>query len=109
MRFPIDPLPPVGVTEDHYEIQEKAAISALRPVATGNQPPLLMPQRRPIAEMRQVKATPPEAERRSHDDRRNVDRRVQDLPVLVDTRSGLDRRKNNRREADPMTRVDIKA
>ena len=97
------------MTDDPYEIQEKAATSALRPVATGNQPPLLIPQRRPIGETRPVKSKPPETERRNHDERRTTDRRTQNLPVLVDTRSGLDRRKGKRRDADPLTRVDIKA
>lgn len=109
MRFPIDPLPPVGVTDDPYEIQEKAAISALRPVGARTLPPMIVPQRRTAPTARQPQQPPPETNRRAQEDRRTTDRRTQNTPVLVDTRSGLDRRKGKRREDDPTTRVDLKA
>jgi len=111
MRFPIDPLPPVGVTEDPYEIQEKAGIAAIRPVAEPRAQQLIMPRRRAPApaEERPPGEQPPEVDRRMAEDRRKGDRRVANQPVLVDTRSGLDRRKGKRREHDPTTRIDEKA
>jgi hypothetical protein len=110
MRFPIDPLPPVGVTDDPFEIQEKAAINALRPVGPRTPPRLITPQRRPApAPDRPPQQQASEAERRAHEDRRTTDRRTQNQPVTVDTRSGADRRKGKRREDDPTTRIDLKA
>jgi hypothetical protein len=107
MRFPLDPLPPVGVTDDRYEIQEKAGVTAVRPVGPGSAP--LTAPRRPAPQQRQPEQPAQEAERRAGEDRRTVDRRTQNLPVLVDTRSGFDRRKGKRRDDDPTTRVDLKA
>lgn len=109
MRFPIDPLPPVGVTDDPYEIQEKAAITAVRPVGARTLPPLVVPQRHPEPPNRTPQQRASEVERRAHEERREADRRTQNQPVTVDTRTGLDRRKGKRREDDPTTRVDLKA
>lgn len=110
MRFPIDPLPPVGVTEDPYEIQEKAAITPLRPVGTRTLPPMILRQQRaPQRPGPESQQNPPDMNRREQEDRRTMDRRVQNQPVTVDTRSGLDRRKGKRRDDDPTTRIDLKA
>jgi hypothetical protein len=109
MRFPIDPPPPVGVTEDPYEIQEKAAVSPIRPVAEPRAQQLVMPRRHAPAPPREQEREVPTADRRAGEDRRKVDRRVSNQPVLVDTRSGIDRRRNKRREDDPTTRIDEKA
>lgn len=109
MRFPIDPLPPVGVTEDPYEIQEKAAIAPIRPVAEPRAQQLVMPRRRAPEPPREQPEQAPPAERRAGEDRRRMDRRISNQPVLVDTRSGVDRRRNKRREDDPTTRIDEKA
>lgn len=108
MRFPLDPLPPVGVTDDPYEIQEKAGVTAVRPVGERSLPPLIVRARREPQPPQEQAQRPPAVERRA-EDRRKMDRRISNQPVLVDTRSGLDRRKNKRREDDPTTRIDEKA
>lgn len=107
MRFPIDPLPPVGITDDVYEIQEKAGVMPVRPVGERSLPPLIVRRRRAAPPQEQPQRPP--TERRVGEDRRKMDRRVSNQPVLVDTRSGLDRRKGKRRDDDPTTRVDEKA
>lgn len=111
MRFPVDPLPPIGVTEDVYEIQEPAGIRPLRPVGPPlSQQRLLARRPRPVAAPpAPPRPAPPPVERRSGEDRRKGDRRVANLPVLIDTRSGVDRRRAKRRETDPTTRIDEKA
>jgi hypothetical protein len=112
MRFPVDPLPPVGVTDDLYEIQEKAALTPLRPVGVRTVPPVMpRPRQRHVPEPPQAAAEQPApvAERREAGDRRKIDRRISNQPVTVDTRSGIDRRHGKRRDDDPTTRIDIKA
>lgn len=109
MRFPIDPLPPVGVTDDPYEIRETAALTALRPIGPRTLPPLIVPQRRPAPPPNRAQQRANDTERRGREERRMADRRTQSQPVTVDTRTGLDRRKGKRREDDPTTRVDLKA
>jgi len=107
MRFPIDPPPPIGVTDDPYEIQEKAALTPTRPVGPRTQPPLALRQQRQAT--RPAPPRPSEYRPRAAEDRRTLDRRVSNQPVLVDTRSGLDRRKGKRRGDDPTTRINEKA
>lgn len=112
MRFPVDPPPAVGVTENPYDIQEPNAIPAVRPVG----PPLAQqrlfprrPRQAPAAAPEPPRPAPPPYERRSGEDRRKEERRKVNLPVLVDTRSGIDRRRTKRRADDPTTRIDEKA
>lgn len=111
MRFPVDPLPPVRVTEDPYEIQETAAVRPLRPVSTPLAQQRLLPRRRaPATPVRETpQPSPPPVERRAGGDRRKADRRVANVPVLIDTRSGQDRRRNKRRADDPTFGIDEKA
>ncbi|MBI5752817.1 MAG: hypothetical protein HZA59_11875 [Hydrogenophilales bacterium] len=97
MRFPVDPPPAVGFSEDLYEIQEAAGIRPLRPVGPRSQPPLIVRPRRPPA--------PPQRQAgedtRKNEDRRQRDRRQYTQNVLVDTRLGRDRRHERRRPDDP--------
>ncbi len=112
MRFPVDPPPPVGVTDDPYPLQETAGIRPLRPVGPSlARQPLLRRRPRPAAQSAAPapQPAPPPVERRSGEDRRKGDRRIAQLPVLIDTRSGQDRRRTPRRADDPVTRIDEKA
>jgi hypothetical protein len=109
MRFPIDPLPPVGITEDPYEIHEKAGVTAVRSVTEPRVALRNMPPRRAPEPPRERDQRALELERRAMEDRRRIDRRIANQPVLVDTRSGVDRRRGKRRDDDPTTRVDLKA
>lgn len=106
MRFPIDPLPPIGSTENPYEIREKSPITPVKAVMPHGQ--ALVFQHRP----RRAPETPVQRrageERREHEDRRQGDRRRYTQKVLIDTRSGHERRHERRRPDDPLTGVDEK-
>lgn len=99
MRFPIDPPPPVGVVDNPYEIQETAAIKAVRPLGPSPQGPQTELQRHQVVEP--VARRPADEDTRSGADRRQGDRRQYSLSVLVDTRLGRDRRQSRRRPEDP--------
>lgn len=109
MRFPLDPIAPVGVVDDRYEIVQPEGVRPAPAVGPRTQPPLLVrPRRRPEAEP-EAPREPPTQEQRARGDRRQGERRVAQQPVLVDTRSGVDRRQGKRRLDDPTTRIDEKA
>lgn len=110
MRLPVEPLTPVdtGITENIYDIREVAALAAAKRVAGRTLPPLVTHPRYPEAEPGGKEAHPDqaEAEKRMHEDRRNLCRRVGDQPVMLDTRTHADRRKKPRRGDEHAVSID---
>ena len=99
MRFPIDPPPPLSVTDNPYEVQETAGIKPLRPLGPSPQPSQhVWPRHEPEPPVEQRQAG---ADTRKSDDRRQADRRQYTQKVFVDTRLGRDRRQARRRPEDP--------
>ena len=98
MRFPIDPLPPVGVVDNPYEIRGASRIRPVHAVDPRTQQEVLRPHFEPVAP---VEERPAGTEARAGADRRQGDRRNYTQKVLVDTRLGRDRRHSRRRPDDP--------
>lgn len=99
MRFPIDPPPPISVTDNPYEVQETAGIKPVRPLGPSPQPSQhVWPRHEPEPPVEQRQAG---ADTRISDDRRQGDRRQYTQKVFVDTRLGRDRRNTRRRPDDP--------
>ncbi len=93
MRLPVQPSPPAPPVEDLYEIRERPPVTPARFVRTRNLPPLILPPRQKPREPAQGgRETPPAAAAPVGEERRRTDRRVAQVPVLLDTRSGRDRR-----------------
>ncbi|MDW8323814.1 MAG: hypothetical protein RMK60_06915 [Burkholderiales bacterium] len=105
MRFPVDPLPVTPPAEDLYEIRERPPVTATRFVRARTLPPLILPPRRKAREQA-AQGHPPAAQDTPAErlqttgmpvteERRRGDRRVAQVPVLLDTRSGIDRRRSS--------------
>jgi len=99
MRFPIDPPPPISVTDNPYEVQETAGIKAIRPLGPSPQQEVIVrPHYNPVPSPEQRQAG---EDTRNSDDRRQGERRQYRQKVFVDTRLGRDRRQTRRRPQDP--------
>lgn len=111
MHFPDSKLPPLPPVTDRTEVTPKAPVSPVRKVVPGF-PEALAEQGVPT---RQHNETEPEtatesphqeAAPYSGEDRRKLCRRIQHIPVMLDTRSGEERRKHDRPGELPPTHTD---
>lgn len=101
MRLPVQPLPPPPPAEDLYEIRERPPVTPSRFVRARNLPPLIVPPRqKPRESAKDGREAPPAAAASLGKERRRADRRVAQVPVLLDTRSGRDRRQARGGEGD---------
>lgn len=91
MRLPVESLPPPPSVEDPYEIRERPPVTPARFVRARSLPPLIVPPRKKPRDSAQG-GREPASVHTMPEERRRADRRVAQVPVLLDTRSGRDRR-----------------
>lgn len=95
MRLPVQPLPPPPPAENLYEIRERPPVTAVRYVRARNLPPLIVPPRqKPRAPAKGGREDTTTATAPLGEERRRAERRVAQVPVLLDTRSGHDHRRS---------------
>jgi hypothetical protein len=92
MRLPVQPFPPPPAAENLYEVRERPPVTPARYVRARNLPPLIVPPRQKPRKAQSEDAAPPADAAPAGEERRRTDRRVAQVPVLLDTRSGRDRR-----------------
>lgn len=92
MRLPVLPFPPPPPAENLYEVRERPPVTPARYVRARDLPPLIVPPRQKPRKGQGGRETPPAGAAPAGEERRRTDRRLAQVPVLLDTRSGRDRR-----------------
>lgn len=112
MRLPVQPLPPPPPADDLYEIRERPPITPARFVRARSLPPLIIPPRKRRKDDTDGSNSEPQANLQAvkmGEERRRTERRVAQLPVLLDTRTGRDRRHRGDATSGNASGVDIEA
>jgi len=106
------PIPPPAPTapRDELEVEALAAVKAAKPVQPRSVPPLVVQHRMRSKESPDTSGQQnSRQEVRVHGERRTYCRRIEHLPEFVELRAEFDRRQHNRRGDDVTEHVDEKA